>query len=529
MLWEAGLDSEKAKELRRLVTETIRVEGGQLVQVDFVDPKGVVDVATSRRNQVIMGRRGTGKSLLLRHVARRLPKGTQVAYVDCEELKHHTLPNVLIDILDVVFRELLSRSRWAWVPGTAHWRLNRTIKAARAALHRLRTKDDQVLADIKHSSMSSVTGTKSAELGATYSIFGGKYGASKSTQNQTQTEATYKIRWSKISGLNDEFTILKQDLEEAIRLRPGTDTVFIQLDDFYHLRPTDQPFVIDFIHRLCKNLPCFFKVATLPHASALYLSVDGQPVGVQKLHDYQVINVDYSLEEFGTTRDQIEKIFFNVARIAEVAEDDVRTFFRGGGFDRLIIAGGGVPRDCLAILAELLQNATVDSAFSVGKDDVRKISPQILSSRIDDLKRDSAVAIQDDLLRAIYALREVALNQKRANVFVVDLQHLREGGELEFLVQKLIDYRIIHLISTNLTHKSVEGTFNAYAIDIGFYAHMRKLAQRLTETDIAANNAKEKYRSAPRLTSDDLVPLVKSAPDDLIDAILVEEEDEDPE
>ena len=64
---------------------------------------------------------------------------------------------------------------------------------------------------------------------------------------------------------------LKQLLREFFTLSASVKSVFLQIDDLYHLRKSDQPFVIDYIHRLCKDLPLYFKVATLRHASSLYI------------------------------------------------------------------------------------------------------------------------------------------------------------------------------------------------------------------------------------------------------------------
>ena len=43
------------------------------------------------------------------------------------------------------------------------------------------------------------------------------------------------------------------------------------------------------------------------------------------------------------------------------------------------------------------------------------------------------------------------------------------------------------------------GTLNAYMIDIGAYANLRKLEGRFTEIDISAPDARERCRNAPVL------------------------------
>jgi hypothetical protein len=56
---------------------------------------------------------------------------------------------------------------------------------------------------------------------------------------------------------------------------------------------------------------------------------------------------------------------------------------------------------------------------------------------------------------------------------------LQEPNGIRELINRLLDYRIIHSVGSALTHKSVQDTFNAYMIDIGAYAILRKLEGRL--------------------------------------------------
>ena len=82
------------------------------------------------------------------------------------------------------------------------------------------------------------------------------------------------------------------------------------------------------------------------------------------------------------------------------------------------------------------------------------------------------------------------------------------------LLYRLLDYRIIHSAGSALTHKSQPGTYHAFAIDIGCYAHMRKLAGRFNEINLADTDAKEKMRSGPILDEAAFNALWESAPPD---------------
>ena len=93
-------------------------------------------------------------------------------------------------------------------------------------------------------------------------------------------------------------------------------------------------------------------------------------------------------------------------------------------------------------------------------------------------------------------LRQLYID-KKSNILMVSEEVLQKDDQLRALLYRLLDYRIVHSAGVALTHKSQAGTYHAFAIDIGCYAHMRKLQTRFTEVDLSESTAREKMRSAP--------------------------------
>lgn len=111
-------------------------------------------------------------------------------------------------------------------------------------------------------------------------------------------------------------------------------------------------------------------------------------------------------------------------------------------------------------------------------------------------------------------------------MFLVSEQMMQQEDAIRSLIHRLLDYRIIHSAGSALTHKSQTGsTFQAFAIDIGSYAYMRRLAGRFNEIDLASGEAKERMRSAPILERGEFEQLWSTAPTDA-EAALREEPDE---
>lgn len=425
----------------------------------------------------------------------------------------------MIEILDALFREL-ERHLTGWFGSSKKSRL--LVQKIRTDLAKLRSS-----ADVQEESIKKVTSSESGHIidaAVTGKSDTGelKLGYGKSGKQKEETERSFKLRSEKLRELDTWLPQLKEQVREFFTRSSSVTAVFLQIDDLYHLKKSDQPFVIDYLHRLCKDLPLYFKVATLRHASSLYMDLDGQPIGAQERHDYQPINIDYTFIDFSRTRDQNRKILYEFGKSAGIPNIDIDGLFKGAGFDRLVMAGGGVPRDTLSLFLEVLGTVTSQGVDKIGKDDVRLMSKSNFEKRIAELKQDSEGGEQDVLMRGIYVIREFCLSRK-TNAFLVSEKVLQQNDEFRVLIYRLLDYRIVHSTASALTHKSQPGTFQGFVIDIGCYVHLRKLDGRFNELDVSGSDAKDRMRSAPILEESDFQSLFKLTPANVESALLADE------
>ena len=510
---------EQLEKLRLLITENLRVQRGGAEQVPYIGVGSVLSDVRARQNHVIFARRGCGKTLLLHHSSRLLDPSIESVYLNCEDFKRHSFPNVLIEILDTLFAELENHLT-GWFGKKKKSR--DLIANIRKELGELRTRADIQEQDVRETESRDREGSAgvTAEVRAPFSL---RAESGLKERMKKETEKNYRTLDSKIQELDTRLPRIKTQIREFFELSVTVKAVFLQIDDFYHLNRADQPLVMDYIHRLCKDIPLYFKVATLKHATTLYADRDGQPIGAQERHDYQPINVDFTFGEFRKTRDQNQRILQEFGRVADMSPQEIDDLFKGDGFERLVLAGGGVPRDCLSLFLEVLQDSGAEGR--IGKDDVRILSGSNFERRIEELKQDSKGREQDVLIRGIYVLRKFCID-KKINVFLISEQMMQQEDQIRGLIYRLLDYRIIHSAGSALTHKSQSGTYQAFAIDIGCYAHMRKLSGRFMELNLADAGSKERMRSAPILDAVSFDDLWKESPDN-VQTSLLEEDDEE--
>ena len=405
--------SSKLAKLRNVINENLRTQITS-AEVQYISYGHVLSDASAKQSHCIFARRGCGKTLLLHESRKGLSADLRAIYINVEDFKHHSFPNVLIHILDKVFGEL-ERNLRAWfgekkrlrqILGELRGDLQSLAKAADESS--VEVKEGRQVASERKQEASTDLKIKSGEAEA-----GARLGADRLFRSSSDIELKYRHNEDKLRELNLRLPSYKAKITEFFELCKGVRAVYIQIDDYYHLTRADQPFVADYVHRLCKDTHLRFKIATLKHNSVLYIERNRQPIGIQERHDYQPIDIDFTLENFERTRDLNRSIFHAYGKAAGMTTDDVDSLFKGKGFDRLVLAGGGVPRDCLSFFLEVLERVRRDDPEGrIGKDDVRVLSRSTFESRINELKQDSEGQDQDSLLRGVYAIREFCLEKK---------------------------------------------------------------------------------------------------------------------
>ena len=319
--------STSVSELRRLIQENNRIQKGSSIEIDYVDVTHALADAMTRQNHVVFGRRGCGKSLLLEKVRKGVGPNIRAIYINCEDYKHHTFPSVLVEILDAVFAEM-EANLGGWFGQKRQLRV--LISDLRSELSELRKRQDELMSSVKH---KSETGKQGFVLSAPWFLMlKAEFGLSSSRKESI--EAEYHTFDSKIRELNQLLPRLKRMIEQFFSLSQKVEVLFVQFDDFYQLRRPIQPYVADYVHRLCKDVPLFFKIGTLRHASSLYADRDHQPIGAQERHDYQPINIDYTLAQFDKTAVQIRKILQEYGNKAGMGAPEIDSLFKGEGFNR---------------------------------------------------------------------------------------------------------------------------------------------------------------------------------------------------
>lgn len=459
----------------------------------FVEPaSNTLSRAMSKRNHIIFGRRGSGKTSLLLKAKRDLTlKRVPVAFVDMEQFKGHSYPDVLISVLIATlesFREWIEKagiepsSRVSWWKRTFGGKaekpaLNRdkalkvgtTLAKQISTLQQLLHREDEAEVNTKLTQGSTETVGDSFGLEVKLDGFGASIGTSETTSSTSSVEVSELTRLSKINYLHRHILTFRAVFGEISDLA-GTDA-YLMLDDLYHIRRSDQAYVLDYFHRITKGNQVWMKVGTIRHRTEWYRHSD-PPTGLKLGDDADEIDLDVTLERFATARQFLSSVLKEIAD--EVDAGNPRDLMAEGALDRLVLASGGVARDFLTIFRRSIEVARERGGGhrgpKIGAEDVNRAAGEHDTSKREELKRDTLEERQR--LESLFdSIRDFCFNT-RSNCFLVERDLNQEPAND---IEELVDLRLIHRINPRVTVRDRPGRlYIAYMLDLSQYTGDRK-------------------------------------------------------
>jgi Cdc6-like AAA superfamily ATPase len=513
------LDTEEVKYLALLVEEATRSTEEGIKR--FVEPApGTLRRAKSRQHHMIFGRRGSGKTSLLRKAAKDLKIDSRpIANVDLETFKGHSYPDVLLSTLIVSFEgfnkwlnsamPVLSYKTILWSklsrkklepPILNRKQCSNLISALTKQIEKLKmqlhlvdnarisrtTKQGQVIVE------QNEIGTRigSQEIG----FSGKKSGTEKLSTSEEITEAFHR---SKINFLNRNIVEYKKIFREMSELSGGGSYLF--LDDLYHIKKVDQAKVLDYFHRIAKGSDLWLKIGTIRHRTVHYIPGD-PPIGIKIGDDADQIDLDLSLEKYHLTKGFLVEILNKF--VTESGLRSIRDIMTDDAINRLVLASGGVARDFLGVFRRSIDFALERGISFRGPkrrragpkicvEDVNKAAGEYDSIKRSEFKKDIPHDDQSTLEGQFNRIRDFCIDQANANLFLLNKN---ASGEEIALIKELVDLRLIHLVKSRVTVSSrPKETFEVYMLDVSQYTGSRK-KRGLSIIEFWKESAKESLR-----------------------------------
>lgn len=484
----------------------------------FVRVGPLIPLLESENNQIIFGRRGTGKTHVLRYFKslkdgqndccifidlRKIGSSNSI-YADSSLPMEQRALRLFIDVIKVLHDEIISYIIISEERKDAY--LSK-ITPLLDQLNQTWTKS-AIMGEVV--SESSTVEKNTQELSSSISFSPSVFGLNVSTKDSETVDqsSTLKLSGKYYAYINLlEATAVLQEIAHIL----SPHKIWLIFDEFSEFHPDLQIVLADILRRvMCPVRGITFKIGAIEHRSIFRCTITGSNyLGLELGADVSTINLD-ELMVFGNNRVSSlsffrELLFLRVNtilppenRIAN-SDDLVKSLFtQESCFEELVLASEGVPRDFFNVLNKAV---ILEYYNRISIPIIRKAAQHWF----DEDKRGSIIAIPNTSGLLDWIISDV-INTRQARAFML------RSNENDNLINYLYDARILHIIKQNVSSKDTPGMrYNVYSIDYGCYVDLINTARApkgLFEDEIADNKTefievpRDDYRSIRRAILD---------------------------
>jgi hypothetical protein len=453
----------------------------------FVDI-GLLSQMNNPNNQIIFGRRGTGKTHILRVLQSHLDSDSPVVYIDARTLGSNcqfTDPSApLTDRCTALFRDILSEI----YNGVFAYIVQQAPPGSDAALPLLEQfgtlslEPTQRVSEAHVESRSLVKSSEETKASLDFSTKKGA-GASFGLTDEKSGEQEQKTNFS----LRLEDKIVFPAVYQA--LRSVTDklecTLYVLIDEWSSLPIEVQPYLAEFLKKtFLPNPSVAVKIASLEHRSKFNLVRGGDIIGFELGSDLaSSVNIDdyyvYDRDPAGllTTFSNVLvkhlqseltpgylKTRYNVRLDADLYPS---LFGSKSAIEDLVRASEGIVRDLIHVFTSSYFAAQNKNHTQIEKQSVQKAARAWF-------QKDKAQNMDEPTSAFLDRLCVNVIGKHSSRVFLVSSAH-----ETNAFLERLLDLRILHLLRRGYAEPQRPGIrYSVFTLDYGTYAEMADSVRR---------------------------------------------------
>jgi hypothetical protein len=464
--------SERQQDLQKLVESFVDV--GILTQLD------------NRNNQIMYGRRGTGKTHILKVLASRLEKdhGNVCIYLDTRTLGSSAqFSDSSLSVRQrclALFRDIMGEVH----NGLLDHIVNYPTSSADAALTQLSTLCDAFLKPVTSYIEQSITSRRAAKDAEQSSAFlraaiPAKAELSAGSRNDSVREEETTSSW----GVEEDDKIIFPALHSLLGevLQKSGVQIYLLVDEWSSIPIDIQPYLAEFFKKGFLPLPTVVvKIASLEYRSNFGVHSHGGHLGFEvgadisaslDIDDYYVydrnperITDAFSDMLYKHLRNELPRDYLAITSGSALAS---KLFSERWTFQELVRASEGVARDLINIFS-----TGYFAAHRKGKEKIERA--EVLEAARQWFEQDKARNLDEGLRIALQKIVENVIGGKRARSFL-----LPRELEKHPIIQRLFDLRILHLMQRGYADKDKAGVrYNIYTLDYGTYVDLMKTSKQ---------------------------------------------------
>jgi hypothetical protein len=460
--------AERQRDIKKIINSYVEV--------------GIMPQLMNNNNQILYGRRGTGKTHILKYYQNLYVNDNSktICFIDCRILGSspqfsdtnlslsHRCSSLFIDILNEINDTLLNHI--AYCPN----------KNSDLALNSLNDMSNSSIGEIQKSkkitdkTKQGNSSTSASSLNLDTSKVGISLSDSKSSGNESEKMTEFNTEEYEKILFPDLHYHLKKVLEYA-------NTELIIVIDEWSAIPIDiQPFLAEFLKKSFIPTPnVTLKIGaleyrsnfTIPREKHNYIGFElGSDISTNLdideyyVYDRNPVEITKVFSEilFKHLKSELEDKYLEEKYNIKTESQFIQGLFSGKpAFNELVRASEGVIRDFINIFNI--------SFFDTQRKNSKNIDKKtIVESGRQWFENDKSKNLDDNLHQKIRLIIDEVIGRKRARSFLVSRELERHP-----VIQQLFDARVIHLVKKGYSDKDNPGIrYNIYTLDYGTYVDL---------------------------------------------------------
>ena len=475
-------DQQIASSISRILQRSERQEDYSKIIDSFVDT-GIIEQVLNDNNQIIYGRRGTGKTHLLRYLEQKILErpNTICIYIDCRSLGSSTqfsdfnkplgsrCLSLFKDIIQLINQNLLEELVNNILDSDKQTKGIDILDNLQKAI--LDPKTEYVPTELKVS--SSLVASRGASLSVSTNSQSGILEAKNS--KSTSANACYNVR-SEDKVFFPEINSILYDYMILINRK-----LYIMIDEWSSLPSDIQPYLAEMLKKSIIPINLIVtKIASLEYRSSFYIHSSQSSIGLEvgsditaniDVDDYYVFDKNpIDISNFFSQIiykhlliDLPENYLIKNYNVNNETEFILKLFSSYETFNELVRASEGVIRDLINIFTK--------AYFEAKKKKIEKIDKNVIINTAQQwYEQDKERNLTEELKLVLTRIIRDVIGEKKARSFLVSKQ--LENNQY---LQQLFDLRILHIVKRGYADKSNPGErYNIYTLDYGTYVDLLK-------------------------------------------------------
>lgn len=445
--------------------------------------KSIIDRLVNRNNQIIYGRRGTGKTHLLFALSelifsnnkngetkdfpiyfdlrRYLPLLTSSSSVSSENaiLIFQTLINETVEELIKNFKYIFDISDLSNPSLFEQVRLEKIKELLKKLNIEFNGREFKRLGNIEFSKeeINNIATSLNISQDPNFSL--DKKAESKKSYSQ---ESVIYVSFNEISKFLTELSLLFNNVR-----------VTCLLDEWSEIPLNLQPYVAELLKRVFIASNYTLKIAAIPYRSKFRDSIhDNIKIGLEEGGDIFPVTIDnrfiFEVDKAGTRNFYNEILINHLKQIDSQIFDGVdenrfiNYFFANQALSEILIASAGIPRDFLHLFILAYSNRT-NLTQRINLKSIRQSTTQwYTSDKKEEIDKDATTKhLFEELVNQVIVI-------KKKSHFLLPQKYSENAH-----IKKLIDLRVLHLRQKGISHRHITSkTYDVYSIDYGSYTSL---------------------------------------------------------